>query len=276
MRVISRHILSELSKIIVICLGGFIAIYLVIDFFERIDNFLEAQLPLSLALEYFLLKCPIIVQQGIPMAVLMGTLIALGLFVRNNELTALRASGVSPLLLAGPIVMTALFLSLMDFGLAEYLVPVTTSRLNWVWHVKVKKLPEQSGFTQEKLWYKSGNTLYNIRVFHPERQLLEGVTIYRFDDTFRLVQRLDARRGEWDGESWVFTDGIFLNRNADDKFALERFEDRRALVHSRSRLSRGRPDRVRIALFAVPEAGGSGQALDPMSQPPWTPVPQDR
>ena len=227
MRIISRYISQELVRIIAVCLGAFVAIYLVIDFFERIDNFLAAGLAFSWAAQYFLLKVPFILQQGIPMAVLMGTLIALGLFVRNNELTALRASGVSPLLLAGPIVMTAVLLSLMDFGLAEYLVPFTTSRLNWVWHVKVKKLPEQSGFTQEKLWYKSGNTLYNIRVFHPERQMLEGVTIYRFDNAFRLVQRLDARRGEWDGESWVFTDGVFLNLNADNKFALERFEHRR-------------------------------------------------
>jgi len=68
MRVLSRYIILELIKIIAICLGVVIALYLVIDFFERIDDFLEAKLPLSLALRYFLLKLPLIVQQGIPMA----------------------------------------------------------------------------------------------------------------------------------------------------------------------------------------------------------------
>jgi lipopolysaccharide export system permease protein len=233
MRIISRYISQELAKIIAVCLGGFVAIYLVIDFFERIDNFLAAELALSWAAQYFLLKVPFILQQGIPMAVLMGTLITLGLIARNNELTALRASGVSPLLLSGPIVIAALLLSLMDFGLAEYLVPLTTSRANWVWHVKVKKLPEQSSFTQEKLWYKSGQTLYNIRVFHPKRQTLEGVTIYRFDNAFRLVQRLDARRGQWDGKGWIFTDGILLSRNTDANFNIERFEQRRLELEER-------------------------------------------
>ena len=42
MRVISRYIILELIKIIAICLGVVIALYLVIDFFERIDDFLEA------------------------------------------------------------------------------------------------------------------------------------------------------------------------------------------------------------------------------------------
>ncbi|MGB5923485.1 MAG: LptF/LptG family permease, partial [Syntrophobacteria bacterium] len=107
MRVLSRYIILELIKIIAICLGVVIALYLVIDFFERIDDFLEAKLPLSLALRYFLLKLPLIVQQGIPMAVLMGTLISLGLMARSNELLALKAGGVSPVLVVGPILTLA-------------------------------------------------------------------------------------------------------------------------------------------------------------------------
>ena len=76
MRVISRYIISELIKIIAICLGVVIALYLVIDFFERIDDFLEAKLPLSSALQYFLLKLPLIAQQGIPMVFLWVLLLA--------------------------------------------------------------------------------------------------------------------------------------------------------------------------------------------------------
>ncbi|RLA86880.1 MAG: hypothetical protein DRG34_06075 [Deltaproteobacteria bacterium] len=117
MRVISRYIILELIKIIAICLGVVIALYLVIDFFERIDDFLEAKLPLSLALRYFLLKLPLIVQQGIPMGVLMGTLISLGLMARSNELLALKAAGVSPALVVGPILTLALLLSLTDLPL---------------------------------------------------------------------------------------------------------------------------------------------------------------
>lgn len=227
MRVISRHIISELSKIIVICLGGFIAIYLVIDFFERIDNFLEAQLPLSLAAKYFLLKCPLIVQQGIPMAVLMGTLITLGLMARSNELMVLKASGVSPVLVNGPILIIALLFSLVHFGLAEYFVPLTSTKANYIWNVRVEHLPLPSSFSQEKIWYKSGQVLYNIRVLHPERQMLEGVTIYIFDPSFRLTKRLDARKGQWDGETWIFSDGIILNRSVDGDFTVERFQRRR-------------------------------------------------
>lgn len=233
MRIISRYIGKELFKIVCLCLAAFVALYLVIDFFERIDDFLEAELPLSLAAGYFLLKIPLIFQQGIPMSVLMGTLITLGLVARNNELLALKASGVSPLVYASPIVLVALLLSLADFSLAQYLVPLSSERANLIWNVRVKRRALQGGFTQEKIWYKSGKVLYNIRVFHPRSQVLEGVTIYFFDPDFGLLRRLDARKAEWDGQGWVFTDGVLLGRAADNTFTMNHFQKRRLKLTAR-------------------------------------------
>ena len=233
MWIIGRYISRELAKIIAICLGAFTSIYLVIDFFEKIDDFLETNLPLSLALKYFLLKLPLIAQQGVPMGVLMGTLVTLGLAARSNELTALKASGASPFPVAGPIVVVAFLLSLVGFALAEYVVPSTSARANYIWNVMVRNRPAPSSFTQEKLWYKSGRTLYNIRVLHAKRQMLEGVTIYIFDRNFQLVNRLDARRGQWDGDAWTFSDGVFLHRTADGSFAMEQFRQRRMELDER-------------------------------------------
>ena len=233
MWIIGRYVSRELLKLIAICLGAFIAIYLVIDFFEKIDDFLENNLPLSLAVKYFLLKLPFIAQQGVPMGVLMGTLITLGLIARSNELTALKASGASPLIVAGPMILVALLLSMVDFALAEFVVPFTSSRANYIWSVKVKNRPAPGSFTQERVWFKSGQTLYNIRVLHAEGQILEGVTIYEFDRNFQLVKRLDARKGQWDGSAWVFSDGIFLKRSADGNFAMEQFRQRRMTLNER-------------------------------------------
>jgi lipopolysaccharide export system permease protein len=233
MWIIGRYVSQELAKIFAICLGAFISIYFVIDFFEKVDDFLESDLPISLALEYFLLKLPLMAQQGIPMGVLMGTLIVLGLAARSNEITALKASGANPLLVAGPVILVALLLSILDFALAEYLVPLTSTRANYIWSAKVKKRPAPSSFTQEKLWYKSGQTLYNIRVLHPKRQMMEGVTIYKFDRNFHLVNRLDARRGQWDGEVWIFSDGVFLSRTDDGNFTMKRFRQRRMELNER-------------------------------------------
>jgi lipopolysaccharide export system permease protein len=164
----------------------------------------------------------------------MGTLINLGLSARFNEQAALKAAGVSPLLVAGPIFLLALLLSLVDFALAEYPVPLTSNRANYIWSVKVKNRPVPSSFAREKLWYKSSQTLYNIRVFHAQRQMMKGATIYLFDRNFQLLERLDALRGQWDSEAWVFSDGVFLRRTADGNFPMEQFGQRRLQLNKRS------------------------------------------
>jgi lipopolysaccharide export system permease protein len=51
MWIIGRYLSRELAKINAICLAAFLAIYFVIDFFEKVDDFLETNLPLSLALK---------------------------------------------------------------------------------------------------------------------------------------------------------------------------------------------------------------------------------
>ncbi|MCG6983089.1 MAG: LPS export ABC transporter permease LptG [Deltaproteobacteria bacterium] len=233
MRVISRYISLEFAKIIAICLGAFVAIYLVIDFFERIDDFLEAKLPLFLALHFFILKLPLVLEQGIPMSVLMGALVTLGLMSRNNELMVLKASGIGPALIVGPIVALALVASIFDFALSEYVVPLTSIQTNHIWNVKVMNRPSPTSFSEEKVWYKSGQVIYNIRVLHPKRGLLEGVTIHIFDGNFRLAERIDARRAVWDGHSWIFSDGIFVQRTNDGNFTAEHFQRRRIALEER-------------------------------------------
>ena len=42
MTILTRYILGELIKIFMITLGAFVMIYVLVDFFERIDNFIEA------------------------------------------------------------------------------------------------------------------------------------------------------------------------------------------------------------------------------------------
>jgi lipopolysaccharide export system permease protein len=217
----------ELVKIVLVSLAGLAVIYLVIDFIDRIDNFLRARVAFRLVIEYFLFKIPLIVEQGIPMSVLMGTLVTLGLLARANELTALRAAGVSPFRYCTPFVLVACLWSFGDFALAEYVVPLTSTQANRIWNVQVNQRPGEGGFSQERIWYRGDQLLYNIRILHPRRRMVEGVIIYFFDETFHLVKRLEARKGLWDGTAWTFTDGFILGRANESDYTAETFKELR-------------------------------------------------
>lgn len=227
MSVLSRYMSRELIKIALVSLAGLAVIYLVIDFIDRIDNFLRARVAFRLVVEYFLFKIPFIVQQGIPMSVLIGTLVTLGLLARTNELTALKAAGVSPFGYCTPFMLVACLWSFGDFALAEYVVPFASTRANLIWNVEANRRPREGGFSHERIWYRGDQLLYNIRVFHPRRQMAEGITIYFFDETFHLVKRLEARKGLWNGTGWIFSDGFVLGRADENAYAVNQFQELR-------------------------------------------------
>ena len=66
----SGYLLAEFGRSLLLCLGGFIAIYLCVDFFERFRSFLSHEANIGLVLLYFALKIPRIVTEIMPVAVL--------------------------------------------------------------------------------------------------------------------------------------------------------------------------------------------------------------
>src|SRR5665648_1113377 len=87
---LNRYILTQFFKIFCTVAAGFVAIYILIDFFERIDNFMSAGKPMSLVFKFYLLKIPFILDQLGPVLILLSGVITIGLLNHQHELTALK------------------------------------------------------------------------------------------------------------------------------------------------------------------------------------------
>jgi lipopolysaccharide export system permease protein len=104
--VLTRHLLGTFLRTTSLCLGAFLGIYLVVEFFDQFDAFLEQGAGTAAIAQYFLFRIPMIVTRVMPMAVLGGGLLGLGNLSRHNEFVALRAAGVSVWQLAGGLLVT--------------------------------------------------------------------------------------------------------------------------------------------------------------------------
>ena len=206
MQIIQKYVIQEVLKTFAIVLTVSVVIYLVVDFFEKIDNFFEAGVPMSQALSFFVLRIPLIVSQVAPVGVLMAVLIVLGLMARSNELLALQSGGISKLYLLIPLQIIGLVFSLFVFFLAQILVPITMAQANRIWEVKVHK--RVSTFKQKDIWIKGSNAIYHIGYFNPGDETISGMTMNFFDDDFNLARRIDAKRGVYRKGKWFFRDCV--------------------------------------------------------------------
>lgn len=196
-----RYILRHFFRLFALALGAFVGLYLLVEFVERIDDFLEHQAPVALAAAYFLNKIPLIVTQVAPLACLLAVFLTLGGLTRTGELVAMHAGGISLAKISAPLLRMGLFFSLLILAANEFVVPPTVQRTKYILSTEVKGGPAVD-YKQDKIWLRHENSILNIRLAKPAQQSLEGISLLFFDDEFHIRERLDAASAVFDGEQW--------------------------------------------------------------------------
>ncbi len=214
MSIIYKYLTKEIFKYLFLVLATVISIYIAVDFFEKIDDFMEAGLALSMAVSFFLLKTPFIVAQIIPVGIFLAVIIVFSLMSKNNELVALKSSGVSIYYLFKPVLITGILMSVFLFFLSEMIVPITMNQANRIWTCEVKK--KSVAISKEKnIWIKGHRLITHIKYYHPADKTVFGIILNYFGKDFRLIRRVDAKRGIYKQGEWLLYE--LMEQRLDEK-----------------------------------------------------------
>lgn len=123
MRLLDRYLLRELLLPFSFCLGGFVIIWTMANWGVNRDDFQEHGLRAVDILEYYAVKLPEFLVLLLPIAFLLAMLYALSQHARYNEITAIRAAGISMWRLGAPYFAVGLVASGILFVLNEFLAP---------------------------------------------------------------------------------------------------------------------------------------------------------
>jgi lipopolysaccharide export system permease protein len=123
MRLLDRYLFRELLTPLAFCLGGFLIFWISADAFKNMADFQDARLRLFDIVEYYLMRTPEFLVLILPMVLLLALLYTLTNHARHNEITAMRAAGVSLWRLCVPYLLVGLAASVVQFGLREWCVP---------------------------------------------------------------------------------------------------------------------------------------------------------
>ena len=206
MSTLTRYLSREFLQGFFLCLGTFTTIFLIVEFFERLNAFLYNQAPLSLMLSYFLNKIPGIVSQVAPAAILLSAIVTLGTMSRHNEIMAMKSGGISLWRIVSPIMGVAIVIYFALLGLNEWVTPAANQKARAVREWVIHKKKPVATFKQSQIRIHSHQAIYNIKLYHPEQDLLEGMTVFRFGSAFQLAERIDARSAHWQDGRWTFTE----------------------------------------------------------------------
>ncbi len=241
--ILGRYVGREYLRYLLLALGSFLAIYLVVDFFDRIGRFAEKGVPAGIIAEYFLARLPASAVQVMPIALLLASQLALLLLSRHNEVVAMRACGVSPATIIAPLLALATVASLGTLALNEMVVPRTSARALAIESRYLDRPPLGLPENQRDVWYRSDNSIYNIASVDRRANRLVGVTVFTFDDAFNLVERIDAAEARYTGSAWEFRSVVRREFGPDGQVRTETVDRRRVhLPETPSTFVKGRRD----------------------------------
>lgn len=207
MRILDRYLLREQLLALAAGLLFFVAIYIIVDLFEKIDTYLDNHVAVPVVLAYYGVSIPAIVLQVLPMAMLLSCLLALGQLKRSNELTAMQAAGVGLGRIAAPLYALALLVSGLVFLVNETALPGINARKQHILTVDIKKQDVEGPRVRANLAYlgAEGRT-FLIRTYRIDEQRMDEVVIQQIRHN-TLVGRIDARSALWENGRWIFHDG---------------------------------------------------------------------
>jgi lipopolysaccharide export system permease protein len=123
MRLLDRYLFRELLTPLAYCLGAFLIFWISFDLFNELAEMQERKLHLLNVIEYCIAMTPEFLVTILPIALLLALLYTLTNHARHNEITAMRAAGVSLWRLCVPYLIVGLAASATLFLLNEFCVP---------------------------------------------------------------------------------------------------------------------------------------------------------
>ncbi|MFQ5592264.1 MAG: LptF/LptG family permease, partial [Phycisphaerae bacterium] len=196
--VLDRYILRSLLVNYLITLGVMISLYVVLDMFVNMDEFTEQNRSvvtvISNIADYYAPNVFLFFAQLSSVITLFACVATIARLRKQNEVTAILASGVSLYRVAAPIIAFGLATTALLVIDTEWVIPSVAHKL-------ARDHDDVDGQrAYEVLFLRDRNgALLSAARFHPKRHDLSNLLVFRRDDRGAITETLEADHAVWKG-----------------------------------------------------------------------------
>ena len=209
-RLLDLYVAREYLAVLALSIVSLLGIFYISTFIDLVDKLFRGQTTTAMLLRYFYFQTPQFVYYVIPMAVLVASLVTIGVMTKNSELLVMRACGVSLYRTALPLLVFALCASGVLFLLQDKVLASSNREADRLNRQIRSWAPLISSSTRR--WVSGANgEFYHYDIFDPLVNRFSRLWVYRVDETaWRLKSvsygddvlyvrpsAVDSRAGQW-------------------------------------------------------------------------------
>jgi len=224
MKIIDRYLIKQFIQTILFGLLAFTLIFVVIDMMENLDDFIDQNVPSMMILQYYLVFMPEIIRLITPVAVLLASLFTAGKMSSLNEITAIKAGGISLYRFMAPFIVVSFLISAISVYVGGYLVPLANKHKVFIEQTYMKKGIVYFG--SNIFFQDTKSRIVTINYYDIANKQAHQVSIQEFNpvDKTRLIKRTDALRMRYDEQKncWTLFNGT-IREISDTAEVMEKF-----------------------------------------------------
>ena len=239
--ILDRYILRQYAGHLTLVLSAFWAIYVLAEFLDLFDDIQQNRVKGAVVLHFYAFHAPSILSLTAPVAILVAVLVTYGVLSRRNEITAMKAGGLSLYRVSFPTIAMGLVFSLVLFAMGEFILPHTNKIAAQDFNVIKGRPPQSFGFLQRRWILGSDGRFYNYEYMvegsRPEERSatsgsaagvsLFGLSVYDVaPQSWELRERIFVARAAWNGVAYDLDRG--WRRSFGARPAFRTFEDARS------------------------------------------------
>ncbi len=201
---IDRYIGLQYLRVLLYALGSAYVIYAVVELKNLSDDLVKNHQPLGIVLSYFKYFAPGMLTFVLPVACLVGALVAFALLTRTGELTALKAGGLSARRATLPVLLLTLLLCALSYHVQENITPTTNRKAQEVKDRIQGRLARTYGYAPGGRWtFGAEGRLYHYSYFDPRAASFQGLSVLSVDwASARILDHRFAQSASWNGHQW--------------------------------------------------------------------------
>lgn len=192
-RLIDRYIIRKFLGTFFFCIVLILAIAVVFDFAEKIDNFMEKQAPVkAIIFDYYANFIPYFGTLFAPMFVFIAVIFFTSKMAIHTEIIAILNSGMSFKRMMWPYFLSALLIAILTFVLTNFVIPHANNR-RMIFEDQYYRSSARRLTTIENIHRQENKNVYvYMGSYNPISERGQNFTIEKISDSGRLESKLSA------------------------------------------------------------------------------------
>ena len=187
-RLLDVYLAKQYFRILGLTTVGLLGLFYISTFVDLSDKWFKGQTSFGMLAQFLLWSTPEWLTYILALAVLLSSLVTIGLLTKNSELVVMRACGISLYRTALPLVVFAVAASAVLFAMEERVLATANRNADRLKHIIRTGSPQTFGVMNRKWIVGRSGEVYHYQFYDPRKRELNGLSVFDFDAAAHTIR----------------------------------------------------------------------------------------